>query len=245
MSTTKAQTFRKKKSTGYKKYPKRRTYAKKSTGYKKYNNASTLTVLSYPMPQRCNTQLIVTVNDGLISSITSSHALVYRPTSYFDVDPAVGGGSFAGYAFFAGMYSRYRVTGFSYECTFTNLQAQSVMVGCQAIPSSTTPATGTAVDNTEPADENEYGVTAILAPTSATPTRTLRGYVNCQKLWGTPEVKTDNDWSAAVGTSPSVNSWLRISAHMLNNASMTVGVQFHLKIKSYGYWDQKNPDLVG
>jgi len=243
MSTTKAQAFRKKRT--YKKYPKKRTYAKKSTGYKKYNNAAAMTVMSYPMPQKCSTQLTISFSDGLISALTSSHALVYRPTSYFDVDPVVGGGSYAGYAFFAGMYSRYRVTGFAYEVTFTNLQAQSVMVGCQGIPSVTTPNVGTATDYTEMAAENEFGTSTILAPTSATPTRTLKGYINTTRLWGTPEVKTDNDWAGAVGASPAANSWLRISAHMLNNAAMTIGVQFHVKIKAYGYWDQKNPDLIG
>lgn len=189
------------------------------------------------------TKLKVLQNVGLISALTSSHALVYRPTSYFDVDPAVGGASFAGYTFYSGAYGRYRVTSFKYRATFVNLEATAAIVSCQAIASSATPATGTAVDYTEYAVENDYGKYAVCAPTTSSPEKVITGYIDCQKLWGTPEVKTDNDWAGAVGGSPAVNSWLRIAAHMANNANMTTGVQVILEIESYGYWDEKESDL--
>jgi len=207
------------------------------------SNKNVSTINSYPLPMKMNTKLRVLQNVGLISALTSSNALVYRPTSYFDVDPAVGGASFAGYSFYASVYARYRVTGFKYKVTFVNLEATAAIVSCQAIPAVATPATGTATDQTEFAAENEYGQIAVCAPTTSSPEKVLTGYINCKKLWGTPETLTDNDWAGAVGASPAANSWLRIAAHMANNAAMTIGVQVIMEIESYGYWDQKLSDI--
>jgi len=122
----------------------------------KKNNSNVVTLMSYPMPQKCRTQLHFLAYPGLISALTDSHSLVYRPTSYYDVDPAVGGGSYAGYTFFASQYGRYRVTGFRYRVTFINLETTAVAVGCQAIASQATPASGTAADYVEAASENDY-----------------------------------------------------------------------------------------
>jgi len=197
------------------------------------------------MPQKCRTQLRFQAYPGLISALTDSHSLVYRPTSYYDVDPAVGGGSYAGYTFFAAQYGRYRVTGFKYKVTFINLETTGVAVSCQAIPSGGTPNSGTAADYVEAASENDYGQVAICAPTSSTPEQVIEGYVDTVKLWGTPEAKTAEGWAAAIGGSPSANSWLRISAHKLNATPMTVGVQTSLELTAYGYWDQRVSDTVG
>lgn len=210
----------------------------------KANNRNVTTIETYPLPSKMRTKLRVMIAQGLISALTSSAALVYRPTSYFDVDPAVGGESFAGYTFYSGAYGRYRVTGFKYKCTFINLEATGAIVGCHAIAKSSTPASGTATNFTDIAAENDWGKIAVCAPTTSSPEKVLSGYVDCQKLWGTPEVKTDNDWAGGTGTSPTVNSWLRICAHMANNAAMTIGVQFILEIESYGYWDEKVTDIT-
>jgi len=217
--------------------------AKTSSGRKVTNNKNSTKINSYPLPQKIITKLKVLQNVGLISALTSSNALVFRPTSYFDVDPLVGGASFAGYTHYAGVYARYRVYAFRYKATFINLEATGAIVGCQAIPAVTTPATGTATDQTEFASENEYGQIAVCAPTASSPEKVLTGFVRTKDLWGTPEALTDNDWAGAVGGSPAANSWLRISAHMANNAAMTIGVQVILEIESYGYWDQKVSDI--
>lgn len=217
--------------------------ARTSTARKARSNRNVTTISTYPLPQKMRTKLKILHSTGLISALTSSHSLVFRPTSYFDFDPAVGGPSFAGYTFYSGAYGRYRVTSFKYKVTFVNLEATSAVVSCQAIADSATPAVGTAVDYTEYASENDYGQMAVCAPTTSSPEKVLTGYVRCKDLWGTPEALTDNDWAGAVGGSPTVNSWIRVAAHMANNANMTIGVQCIIEVESYGYWDQKEADL--
>lgn len=222
---------------------KKARMARSTTIRRKANNKNVAVIHSFPLPQKMKTRLRVLQNVGLISALTSSHALVFRPTSYFDVDPLVGGAAFAGYTFYSSAYGRYRVTSFKYKATFVNLEATAAIVSCQAIADSATPTVGTAVDHTEYAAENEYGQIAVCAPTTSSPEKILTGYVDCKKLWGTPEALTDNDWAGATGGSPTINSWLRIAAHMANNAAMTIGVQVILQIESYGYWDQKESDI--
>jgi len=208
------------------------------------NTSNVATLMSYPMPQKCRTQLKFREDIGLISALTSSSSSVFRPTSYFDADPVIGGGTFSGYTFFASMYGRYRVTSFSYKATFVNLENTSVIVSCQAIASGLTPGSGTATDYTEAAVENDYGQYEICAPAASSPKQVITGYVDCVKLWGTPEAKTAEGWGSQTGTSPGANSWLRVAAHMANNLPMTVGVQCILELQSYGYWDEKVADVV-
>lgn len=194
---------------------------------------------AYPFPQKMYTTLQIVEHNGLISGLTSVASLVYRPTSYFDFYPAVGGPSFGGYATYAGMYDRYRVLAFKYKCTFTNLEADSITVSVQAIADTSTPSSGTAADFTESAIENIYGKYTTLGPVTANPVRTISGYVNCTRLWGTPEVRNDTVWAATTSSSPTANSWLRIAALRNNGATLATGVQFTLVVKSYGVWDER------
>lgn len=234
--------MKRKTSTALKKTPA----AKKRATITKANNTNVATMYTYPLPQKMNTRLKVILNNlGLISALTSSSSLVYRPTSYFDVDPAVGGPSFAGYTFYASVYGAYRVLAFKYKATFLNLETDGVLVSCQAIASSATPGSGTATDYTEPAIENDYGKYALVGPTAATPEKVITGYVNCTKLWGRPEAKTAPEWAGSTGSNPTVNSWLRIAAKRINGGNLATGCQCVLEIESYGYWDTKNPDITG
>lgn len=207
---------------------------------------NSVTTISYPMPMRANTQLVFNDTNGLISALTAVNAKVYQPSSYFDPDPDVASTSdYGGFTFFSSMYSRYRVLAFKYTVIWTNLEATAVRVSCQAIPASVTPTEGTATDWTEPAIENPYGKYFVLSPTAASPTKKLSGYVNCTKLWGTPEARYDTGWAGTATTSPGVNSFLRLAAYKLDGSALSVGVQFNIRVKAYGYWDQKNQEIVG
>lgn len=203
------------------------------------NNRNVNFMRSWPFPQRLFTQLAIVEHNGLISALTGVASLVYRPTSYFDFYPAVGGPSYGGYSTYAAMYDRYRVLAFKYTCIFTNLEADSVTVSCQAIADTSTPPSGTATDYTENAIENIYGKFRVLSPTASNPTQVIKGYVNCSKLWGTPETKTDTNWASTSGSNPTANSWLRVAALRNNGAALATGVQFLLRVKSYGYWDER------
>lgn len=220
-------------------YRKKKVYNGKKRMYRKYkpNIRNTVTIHAHPIPQKMFTQLVCVTSNGLIDALLSFNSKVYRPTSYFDLDPDVGGPTFGGYNTFAAIYSRYRVLAFKYTIAWVNLQSDGVLVSAQAIPSTATPSELS--EATEPAIENEYGQWRLLGPTAAGNPVYMKGYVNCTKIWGTPEVKTESAWAGSVGGSPSANTWLRLGATRINNSAISTGVQFTLRIKSYGYWDQR------
>lgn len=203
------------------------------------NNQSSNSMMSFPFPQRLNTSLRIYTVNGLIDAALAVNAKVYRPTSYFDLDSDVGGPSFAGYGTYSAMYSRYRVTSFDYDIEWCNLQSDAVMVCAYPIPSTSTPSEVAASANPETGIENNFGKKMLLGPTAATPVSRMRGHVDCRRIWGTPEVTTDNDWAGGTGTSPAVNTWLMLTAERINQAALATGVQFTLTIVSHGYWDQK------
>jgi hypothetical protein len=196
-------------------------------------------MLSYPFPQRMNTSLKIYTVNGLLDAVLSINSKVYRPTSYFDIEPDVGGPSYAGYSTYAAMYSRYRVTSFDYEIEWCNLQSDAVMVAAYPIASSSTPSEVATSAYPELAIENNFAKYRLIGPTSATPITRMRGSVNCRRLWGTPEVLDDNDWAGGVGTSPTVNTWLMLTAQRINGAAFSTGVQYTLTIVAHGYWDEK------
>lgn len=182
----------------------------------------------------------MTVN-GLIDAVLAGANKVYQPTSYYDLDPDVGGPSFGGYSFYASLYNRYRVTHFDYEIEWSNLEADSVMVSALAIPASSTPSELFSAYNPEVAKENNFSRAFLLGPKGGSQaTRTMRGSVSCEAVWGTPEVLTDAGWAAGVGTSPSINTFLMLSAWRINGTALALGAQFVLTITSVGYWDQKS-----
>lgn len=199
--------------------------------------------MQYPFPPKMRTRLTINYVSGLTSAVTAVNSVVYRPTSYFDFDPAVGGPSFGGYTQYAAMYNRYRVLAFKYSVHFTNLEADTVIVSCQALTDAIgggTPPTGTATDYTEPAIENNAMLSrwTTLGPTAASPQRTLKGFIKSKTVWSTPEVYNDASWAANAGASPVANTWLRIAARRANGSALSTGIQFVLKVTSYGYWDQ-------
>jgi len=193
-----------------------------------------------PFPQKLNTTLTVLERNGLISALTPAFSKVYRPTSYFDFDPAVGGQTFGGYGVLAQIYDRYRVLAFKVDITFINLESDSVTCTIEAIGDAVQPPSGTATDYTEYAIESSnFFRKVILGPTSSAPKAQVSMFTKCLAVWGTPEVSTDAAFAAAAGTSPQSNTWLRISAYRNNGVALTVGVQYVMKLTSYGYWDEK------
>lgn len=225
-----------------KRAPRKKVSRSKKYG-RKYNNRAVTTVMQYPFPPKMRTRLTINVVNGLLSALTAVNSIVYRPTSYFDIDPALGGPSYGGYTQYAAMYNRYRVLAFKYTIRWTNLESDTVIVSAQALTDASgggAPPSGTAADYTEPAIENNAQLSrwTTLGPVAASPQRVLKGFVKAKTVWATPEVYTGTEWASNTGTSPVANTWLRLAARRANNAAMTTGVQFIMKITAYGYWDQ-------
>lgn len=201
-------------------------------------------IRGHPFPNKLRTGLTILHRNGLISALTATNSVVFRPTSYFDFDPAVGGPSFGGYTQLALIYDRYRVLAFKVVIDWVNLETDGVTVSAEAIADSTTPPTGTATDYTEHAIESaNWSRNMTLGPVSANPKGRMKMFVKTTKVWGSPDPATDSAFAANAGSSPAANTFLRLAAYRNNGNNLATGVQFTIKCKSYGYWDEKN-DLV-
>jgi len=196
-------------------------------------------ILTYPLPHKMWTQLRCHTVNGLLDAVLAGATKVYRPTSYFDIDPDVGGPSYGGYAFWASAYGRYRVTEYDYEIRWCNLQSDAVAVGVYPISDDSTPSELYSTNNVEVADENSLGQITLLGPTAANPTRVQRGTVLAEVVTGSPETWTDLAWAADVGSSPTVNTWLVLTANRINQAALSTGVQYTLTLTAKGYWNQR------
>lgn len=217
----------------------RKQYKRKGK-YVRYRKGNTSTMATYPYPPKMRTALVINTSSSLYDAVNQNVAKVYRPTSYFDIDPSLGGPSYGGYTTLASMYARYRVIAFKYTLTLVNKGTDPILVSTQAIASTAQPDESGAVNYVEHAIENPYGrYTTLGQNTGAGNVRVLKGYVNAKALWATPEVKTDSSWASLTGNSPSANVWLRIAAKSLTGTSLTNGFVYNLRIKAYGYWDQR------
>ena len=195
-------------------------------------------------PMKFFTSLKIRTQGGLLDAALAGASKVYRPTSYFDLEPDVGGGSFGGYAFYAAGYGRYRVLSFDYKISLNNLQSDACQFGVYPIPSGTTPSELYSTNNVEVASENPYGKVVLLGPTGGVSTALVTGHVDCVKVWGTPEAATAEGWAGITGSSPSANTWLLLTAERLNLTALSTGVQYVLELVAHGYWDSRTT-LVG
>lgn len=213
----------------------------KNSSVRRWTGPSSESFLSgYPFPQKLWMQMACYTTGSIGDASLSTKGKVYRPTSLFDIDDDAGGPSYSGYTFFAAGYSRYRVIGYEWEVTFANALSDAVSVGVYPIPSNSSPSELGSSANPEIAAENLYGKQALLGSLDGQPAVKLRGYVSCEKVWGTPEAKYASAWAGNSGDSPTSNTWLMLCAHRVSgNALSTTGVQYTMRVIAHGYWDQK------
>lgn len=219
--------------------PKGRKTKNKNKGRRIPTRYEESSVLQYPVPHRLWTVLRCRTVNGLIDAVLSISSKVYRPTSYFDIDPDVGGPSYAGYTFYASAYGRYRVLKYDYVVEWSNLQSDGVSVGVYPIADTATPSELATSANPELASENSMGKTMLLGPVGSVSTGTIRGSILASKVWGTPEVETEASWAALTGGSPAANTWLMLTAERINGSALSTGAQFVLTVTAHGYWDQR------
>jgi hypothetical protein len=206
---------------------------------KRKQNVEVGFIATSPLPHKMWTALKVYTVGGLIDAALAINSKVYRPTSLFDIEPDVGGPSYGGYAFWSAGYGRYRVLSFDYEIRVNNLQSDAVCFGVYPIALGSTPSELGSSANPEVAMENSMGQTKLLGPVSGMSTATLRGHVDCSRVWGTIEAKTAEGWAGITGGSPSANTWLMLTAERINQLALAIGCQYTLTITAHGYWDQR------
>lgn len=128
----------------------------------------------------------------------------YRPSAAFDVDPALGGTSMAGFAEMAAQYATYRVIGSKIKVTLPNPSA-TVPVTLIVLPMNADPTNAFSLANIVASVGQPYSKTkqcGLLGCNSAVIVSEMRTRI----IWGDPAVFSDHNFSSLVTTVPA-NNW--------------------------------------
>lgn len=128
----------------------------------------------------------------------------WRPTAAFDVDPALGGTSMAGFAEMAAQYATYRVIASRISVSVANPSATTPMT-VVVLPTNADPGSAFGAANIIAATGNPYAKTKITGLLGSPPT-VIRLSMTTQKMFGDSAVLYDHNFSSLVTTVPS-NNW--------------------------------------
>jgi len=130
----------------------------------------------------------------------------YRPTSFYDVDPSVGGTTIVGYTLWSSVYQYYRVRSFNFKFTATNADAFGYQMQCLPLQLDPGANNSTAYSTWK---MNEYCKSAQLSDKGGSPdTKTIVNRVNCRQFVGDKTQAVDDNYASAFGTSPSNNIYM-------------------------------------
>lgn len=128
----------------------------------------------------------------------------WRPTAAFDVDPALGGTSMAGFAELATFYASYRVQSSRIRASISNPSVVSP-VTLIVTPTNADPTNSMSVANIIASVENPYAQfkeSGLLG----CPSTNVTNFMSTQKIFGDPAVFYDHNFSSLVTTVPA-NNW--------------------------------------
>jgi len=113
-------------------------------------------------PARLSTTLRFTKFLTLSAGAATAANVRFTPTFAYDVDPAVGSTSMAGFNEYGAMYRFYRCTGSTIKCEFANVQAFNVIA--YVIPQNVDPGANYSSAVAQGQLANTYSRQAILGP---------------------------------------------------------------------------------
>lgn len=128
----------------------------------------------------------------------------WRPSSAFDVDPALGGTAMPGFAEMAAIYATYRVYGSRIKATVPNPSA-SLPVTVFVVPLNADPTNAMSVANVIACSGQPYArqkTTGLLG----SPPVCVENRMTAQLIWGDPATLYDHNFSSLVSASPT-NNW--------------------------------------
>lgn len=160
---------------------------------------------------------------------------LYRLNSVFDPDYTGVGTQPYGRDQLAALYGRYRVVAASVFVTFRNRgdPDNGVMVAIRPASNNTTPSTEKQLI------EDRLSQYRIISGLSGSRTMTtLRGYYPMSRIFGKPSavLRSDDLFSAAIGTNPSHVAYLNVSLVSLNANSSPA--EFTIRIVYYTIWSE-------
>jgi len=128
----------------------------------------------------------------------------FRPSAAFDVDPALGGTSMAGFAEMAAQYATYRVVASKIKVSFLN-PSTTVPVSVIVLPMNADPTNAFSLANVVASVGNPYAKTKICAFAGG-PTCVIENQMQTKVIWGDPATLYDHNFSSLVTTVPA-NNW--------------------------------------
>jgi hypothetical protein len=178
------------------------------------------------MPSKKHVPLRV-ISTAIISGASPSVVKRWNPNSAYTPETGGGSGATPGYADLAQLYGYYRVAGYSYEVTISNLEAFGVVVYC--VNSNADPTTS--VNST--IASNPKCQSSSLSPKGGFDRHVFRGRFTIESIVGSPAVKWDDLYAALINANPADVTWLGIGVQSIGGANLTNGVCCEVKILQY------------
>lgn len=139
---------------------------------------------------------------SLAASLSANYR--WRPTAAFDVDPALGGTSMAGFAELAGFYATYRVSASQIKVTVNNPSGVSP-VTVIVLPMNADPTNAFGAANIIASMGNPYAKSKLTSLLGGPPS-VIENSMTTVKIFGDSEVFYDHNFTSLVTTVPT-NNW--------------------------------------
>jgi len=160
--------------------------------------------LSLVFPPRMSLKLKYWALQNLNISVNLQANYRWRPTAAFDVDPALGGTSMAGFAEASAFYASYRVIKSKIVATMANPSA-TTPITLIVLPTNADPTNAMTAANVVASVGNPYAKTKISGLLGSPPV-VISSMMTTQKIFGDPAVYYDHNFSSLVTTVPT-NNW--------------------------------------
>jgi len=148
--------------------------------------ASNFRSLSLVFPPRMNVKLKYWGIQVLSLAAATNANYRWRPTAAFDIDPALGGTSMAGFAELAGFYASYRVVSSRIKVTLANPSVLGTITMI-VLPMNADPTNSFSAANVIASVGNPYAKTKLVGLLGAPPT-VIQNVMTTTKIFGDPSV---------------------------------------------------------
>lgn len=181
------------------------------------------------MPPSLITRLVFqsTAHSPLNNAGATFASVRFRPSSAFDVDPALGGTSMPGFNEVAGIYGRYRCLRFRADVTGVNLEANPVNM----IVFMSNFDLGNNYSQVQSQFGNTFSRYRYLSPQGGMDRATIRTpWWSITEYVGSDAPMVDTDFSASISSSPTNNTFLNIGVWTGNANTLVNGVGMQIVI---------------
>lgn len=177
------------------------------------------------MPERYSAKLTFATTINLLNVGFKDATYVLRPTSVYDVDPAIGGASAYGLAEFSQFYSRYKVHSSTIHVDCSNLDSQPMTFFLT--PSLTNP--GNNVSDIGPWFASTASRQRSLGPFTGNAASTLRHSYATQTLSGV-DFFAEDGYASDVNNNPTLNTYWVLGAVKAGPGNMVNGIALVVKL---------------